>query len=290
MGGSKSLRYDALLHIREVLHELDSKAGAALANQLHELFQRDSIEDQLLDDFVIVYTQDLDLAESDRAEMRSGKSNLENLMTLANVNSRLSTFGERLMSWLESEMRLTGLDDIYIPLSAHAKILEEVDLYRVAILAHIDDDLHYSTLKEIASRYLIESQEPTHRIGHPEWAWQLLQIAADASLYQEDWENSVAYHHFLLQDDQQHFFLEQQGPDHMRAQMALAQSLMKIAARGQADALFALSEDERLQLEAQANKWQEEATQILQALAQQEDQSTHAIATRSMAKELLQRL
>jgi hypothetical protein len=289
-GGAMTLRNDALQHLRNALVENQSLAPHLAAKRLGALFSPSSLEDSLLSDFTLAYAHTLDLSSEDRAEMQEGKGNLDNLLSLSRAEERLSDFQPELMAWLEAELQRTGLDKAYLPVSEQARILEEVALYRVAILAHIDSSDAYEELSEIAIKHMHVMQEHGERISRPEIIWQMVQIAAGAAEQQEDWPECMAFNRYLLSPQQAIFFDNREQGLKAWTQYALSRSLLKNAEQAQADSLFALSEEERSEKKLQAQSLRAEAEELLAQLSQQEAVTSVALATKIMAKEILQRL
>jgi beta-phosphoglucomutase-like phosphatase (HAD superfamily) len=100
----------------------------------------------------------------------------------------------------------------------------------------------------------------------------------------------MAFNRYLLSPQQAIFFDNREQGLKAWTQYALSRSLLKNAEQAQADSLFALSEEERSEKKLQAQSLRAEAEELLAQLSQQEAVTSVALATKIMAKEILQRL
>ncbi len=286
-GSLTVLTYDALKRIRGTLIELMDATKQATPQRIANRFSKESLEDKLLNDFIPSYAQQITLTRDDRAYMLPTRSNFENLLAIPNAEQRLVTMGPALLRWAEQQMQQTGLDDLFIPVSEQARVLEEVDLYRVSLLSHVDTASRFQELKQIVTRHLDDLEQVPSRASQPEVIWQMVEIGAMTAEFQMDWEASERFHRFLLAPENQAFFLAADKGDRYRSELNLAHSLIRLSQKSLGDLIFLQDQGEKLGLQLEADQRMEEAREILKRLSVLQGDASSSITTRIRAKQIL---
>lgn len=287
VGGQSIRRYDALVYLRDFIMKNMQSSPIVLIGDLMKSFERESLEDLILNDFVLEYAKRLRFTQEDRKRIIPLNSNLDNLLEIENANERLKDFAQVFQRGLEKRMRMTGFDDLFIPVSPQAKVLEEIDLYRVSLLAHLENFDNYMKLTEIVETYLDEEKIFPNRIQTPETIWMIVEIGAMIADHREDWFRSEQYHHYLLREDNEPFFLQLDFSDRYRAEIAYARAIIRSGKIKIDEAAFIENEAEK---QLSMEKIQEKFTQarnLLIKLMDLKGDSGPQVLARIQAKEML---
>ena len=279
--------YDALTRIRETILRLKQEQKTPSVERIATQFSKETLEDQILNEFVLSYVKHARLTQEDRASMSQELDNLANLMAIKDAPQRLQDFSDRLIQWCEENMRATGLDDLFIPVSQQARILEEVDLYRASLLSHMDSPEQYHELVAIADRYLHKTRQVPSRISQPQLVWQMIEIGAMTAAFQGDWQKTRDYNAFLLEPEQEQYFTQQDKSDYYQAELGLAHALIQLSQKTLGNLVFLHDAEKKLQLQELATEQIKKAQKILENLKQIPGNSTGPITTRIRAKRLL---
>lgn len=115
----------------------------------------------------------------------------------------------------------------------------------------------------------------------------MVEIAAMTSEYQLDWERSVIYNRYLLDERLPQHFSSEDGQDKHRAQLSLANSLWQMGQKGMEDLIFIHNTSERLKKQKANEALIAEAEKILLNLKALGGSSTGVVTTRIRAKQML---
>lgn len=285
--GQKIVRYEALKHLREAYLAADKAKASVLLVSMAKRFGDSSVENKLLNDFCLAYSKDCDLQEKDRSKMLPSKDNIDNLLSIEDADNRLSGIDRALETWLTSQMTETGLDDIFIPMSPQAQVLEEVALYRVALLAYSDMNEDYAALNEIAKHYMAALDAKPRRVHQVDVVWQMVEVAALAAHHQHDWENVAAMNAFLLQKEHAPLFIGAEEQRRCQKEIHLAEAHLALAEKGYQDVVFMMNEEERATVQQQAEKRQTAAKEILMKLSEMTTTDADTVTAKIRAKQLL---
>jgi hypothetical protein len=284
-GGDQFLYYSALTRLRFAILTSTKTSTADFVKMLLTKFSRDSIEDKLIDDFVMHYGTLIDLDETDREAMSLGQSNIENLLAIGHASTRLTSFPETFLQWTEKQMQATGLDDIFIALSEQGHTLEEVALFRVSLLSHLSDYSSYSKILGIANEHIdaIQAMPPTAQDN--EIVWEMAKIGKTSAVLFKDWQKVEEYSKYLLGNEAIPSYVT--DVDLMPIQVERAQALLELAKKNYQDAVFVFDEDKKEYLQEIAAIQEEEARILLKKLSENTNNETMGIASRIRAKQML---
>lgn len=286
----EALRYDALARIRQLLIDIQDDGISLTIEHLKNLFPKESLESQLLNAFALEFSKGLPLTKEDRDHMLPSYSNIENLQAIPNSQDRLSTLNQEFREWTESQMRLSGLDDLFIPVSEQAGILEDSDLTLASLFSHLEDGQSYIELTELVDRYLVEANSTPSRVLRQEGLWQMVELATMTAEYFMDWERVERYTRYLLAAERRQFFLLAASAERFRMELSLARALMHLGQHAYSDLIFIQDESEQLVAERRAQTQLNEAAELLKHLADVEGEETSAVITRIQAKQLLSQM
>lgn len=287
LGQTSATRYDALRRIRELLKSLEGDRITLSIENMRNLFPIDSLEHQLIDDFAYIYARRLPLTDEDRKFMAPNYSNLQNLQSIPNAQERFASLPQELKVWTEEQMRQSGLDDVFIPVSAQAGILEEVDLFRVSLLSHLQDSESYRRLTELIDLYIEKANHEPSRIISQEGVWQMVELATLTAEHIQDWERLEKYTRYLLAPERRQFFLMEDSSGRFRVELSLARALMHLGQKTYGDIVFILRPEDQAKAEQLAERQISESRRLLSKLIEIPGDETTAVLTRIQAKRLL---
>ena len=290
LGKPTARRYDALVHVRETLESLSNGPIALNIDGIANLFSNGTVESEIVNEFSLVFAQEIGLTENDRKQMLTHQDNVHNLKAIPNAKARLANFPFAFQQWIETEMQATGLDDLFIPVSSQAGVLEEVDLYRVSLLSHLNDAESYHRMTTLVDEYLQEAVKNPSRVSDYDNLWQMVKIASLNAEHFVDWDKVAGYNRYLLSEDQQRFFLTADQSDRHRSQLSLARSLIQLSQKTYTDLIFMQDELEQIAAEQEAKNQLAEAQTLLEELATIEGDESSAITTRIQAKQMLNQM
>ncbi|MFT4552016.1 MAG: hypothetical protein ACI9S8_000637 [Chlamydiales bacterium] len=290
IGGQQVRVYDALVRVRDFTIVNVNLSPLKFMGEILKQFTREGIEDSMINEFTLEFAKGLQLTPEDRKDMIPMNNNIDNLMEIDKATERLANFAYSLKRWIEQRMRATGIDDVFVPVSAQAEILEEVDLYRASLHSFLDDFENYGKLVEIAQKHLNRVEQFPNRIQSPITVWQIVELASMGADFREDWANSEQLHEYILRPDQDLFFAQADGSDKIRAKLAYARALFQVGRERFNEVAFI--QDEVLK-KLEQKKTQDKldmARSILEELVGLEDGDGIQITARIRAKELLNEL
>lgn len=290
VGGESVKRYDALARLRGFIMERLEEPSETLIGELLKNFSRGSLEDVFLEEFSLFFAKDLGLTLEDREKMMPLNSNFDNLLEMKGASERLKNFSHVMRFWLEEKMRNTGIDDLFIPVSLQAKVLEEVDLFHVSLLSYLDTFDGYKKMVEISSRSIESFQAYPNRIQSPRVVWQLIEIVSMSADYREDWQRSEEYHRFLLHPEYRDFFIMEDGSDRYRAQLGYAKALLECSREKINELAHIGNEAKKMEEQEKLEEKLEKARELLMELSSIEGENGFIVSARIRAKEMLKDL
>ncbi|NCF70172.1 MAG: hypothetical protein GWP59_00580 [Chlamydiales bacterium] len=287
-GSKVAYRYDALVNLRTFSYPLRHLEAKKLMLELKRFSEEGSLELNLLDEFTSRYAQEnLRLTPVDQRTMLSANTNIENLLLMPKAEERLVDFNNHFIRWLEIEMRKTGLDDLFIPVSPQVKVLEEIDLYRISFLSFLNDFESYEKLVELTDLYLEVQATDPNRVLSPVNIWEMVEIASYSAEEKEDWKKVEKYNRYLISEKRNRFFIKEDKGDKYRVELGLAKALMYISGDLAKELPFVENNLERRLLQGKISSIQEEVRSLLDKLVALDGDETADITTRILAKELL---
>jgi hypothetical protein len=286
-GGEETLKYTALNNIREQVLLLQEAPAMNFLQALIEGFSKGSLENMYLNTFVMKDLPFLRLTEEDRRQMIPLNDNLQNLLIVKDPEKKLNGINSRLLQWVDYELSLTGLDDLFIPVSPEAAILVDVALSQASFLAILDSREDYQKLLEIAEKYIdLENKFPNAEVALDK-IWQIVEIAALVSEDRVNWPKVELFNRYLLTNEKKHNFVVFGEESKRRAQLALAESLIELSKESFADLALSPNNDEKVKQEIKIDNYQKEASELLRQLIKAPGSDVSAIVTRIRANELL---
>lgn len=289
-GDRKAHLYEALKNIRDLLLTVENVEPVKIIEEFTQGFSNNSLESRLINEFVLDYAKRLSLTIEDRNHMVPSNSNLENLLVINNVSSRLADFSDVLQKWLEHKMRDTGFDDLFLTVSPESRVLEEVDLYKASFLAVFEDNKYYGQLVELANRYIDMSKNEFSRVSDLNVLGQIVEMAAIVVKLREQWELVEKYNRYLLTLEGGRYFIRPDKSDKYRAELDLAEALWHRGKEILSVAIFASDRDLREAQLQESDRLLAESRSLLQKLVNLKGDSTFIVITRVQADELLKRM
>ena len=287
LGNQQALYYDALSRLRETAIYLDEKSKPSIfIKKLQKLFHLESVEYQILEEFSIAFSEEINITEKDKKNMQGHLTNLDNLLLIENTDKRLLPFSEELISWLKNAMQDTGLDDLFIKNSTQAAILEEVALYQVSLLSYLEDGINYQKMLDITDEHILNFKKTPSTIQQPDLLWEQIEITALTSEFQTDWKQVEKYNRFLIEEVN----LPSDEARKLKAKTSLSLALVKLAKKNFDDLPFTFEDSEKLEKETLAKQQLKEAKTILLSLVEIPGDDMTSVLTRIRAKQLLQEI
>jgi hypothetical protein len=290
IGGQRMRRYNTMKRIRDFTFVNEKMKPHHFIGELIKQFPKGSLEAKYLNEFAYSFAKGLRLTKEDRKVLVPLNDNIDNLLEILNPEKRLAGGALALRRWVEQRMRATGIDDLFIAVSPQAKLLEEVDVYRVSMHSHLDTFEDYNRMTEIVDGYLKEVMNFPSRVSDPETVWQMCETAAMTAEFREDWIRSEKYHRYLLKPENNKYFAQLNKYDKYRAQMGIARALINLG-REQINDIAYIEDDIDKQLaQTKLEASLREARDYLQQLAQLPGTAASQVTTRIRAKEMINEL
>ncbi|SCA58954.1 hypothetical protein AB751O23_BK_00020 [Chlamydiales bacterium SCGC AB-751-O23] len=287
-GSKVAYRYDALVNLRQFAYPLRHLESKNLMLELKRFSEEGSLEANMLNEFTSRFSQEtLKLTPVDQRAMLSANTNIENLLLMPNATDRLIDFNSSFIKWVEIEMRKTGLDDLFIPVSPQVQVLEEIDLYRVSFLSYLNDFESYERLVELVDLYMELQVTDPNRILSPIRIWEMVEIASYSAEEKEDWKKVEKYNRYLTSERRSRFFLKEDKGDLYRADLGLAKALIYISEDLAKELPFVENNLERRLLQSKIEGIEKEVKEVLDRLIVVKGESTADVTIRILAKELL---
>ncbi|MDF2576982.1 MAG: hypothetical protein K0S74_466 [Chlamydiales bacterium] len=280
-------QYDSLSRLRIWLINAKNQDIEMLITEMNQKFPLGSIEGQILNKFTLSFIDFLSLTDDDRQFFNIEKNNLENLLLVPRRIERLAAFDEKLLTWIDNEIRETGLDDRFIPVSPQSAILEEVNLYRAVILSVINNRENYQELRKIVDSNIEINYLYPSRLLRTDLFFEMLEIGAMTSEYSEDWVYVEKYNRELLKNAYRPFFVQKDQSDLYRAKLALSKALINLSKEQMVTAAQQTVKEERLKQEKVAAAQKNEAKAILTELMQVKGDDAVSVLTRIQVRDLL---
>lgn len=289
-GSQNVVRYDALTNIRNFILQIPKQPIHLSLSKLTHRFSVGTVEYELLNEFAMLHGGELSLNDQDRLTLVASRSPLSNLVNLEESNHRLQDLPEKLVRWTEKEMRATGLDDLFLPVSLQSALIEEVDLYRASILGHMSNRSSYEELKHLIDHYHQKMKDRPRRITNLDYIWQMTEIGALLARQYQDWQASQSYLSYLIDSPYKpHTFHEEPSLKH-RLRLYLAETELELSNKFLSDTFFMDEVTAKVKREGIAREKRQKARRLLLELISIEEQDVPSIATRIRAKELLQEI
>jgi hypothetical protein len=285
-GNQLALQYESLNNLRNRILEQKSQKEGVVFNQFVKQINAGTIEEKLLTDFSYEYAKELDLTDDDKRNMLSHQSHIQNLLSIPSRETRLASFGDSFLVWIEEKMRDTGLDDLFIPVSPQAGILEEVALYQVSLLSFVDDYDQIAKMHDVIERHRKETEKRPSRIVSTETVWRMVEIGQLVAENHQDWDRAKTYCEFMLSDNNQKYFIASDKSDFYRTQLSYATALAQLSQKILADIVFVTNEVESKEKELRADQYMEQARLLLEGLAKSPGDSADITMTRIRAKQV----
>lgn len=291
LGTLNSQRYDALTSLRNLAIPMKHIDALSFIVEIDKQTVKGSLQDQMINDFVVFFIQNhFTLTEKDRQAMLPANRNINNIQLIPQSQERLVDFSKQFIAWVEMEMRKTGLDDLFLPVSPQASVIEDIDHIRISLLAFLDSYQSYTKMLNIVDFYLDIQQTHPNRITYPIKIWEMVEIGSYNAEARKDWKKVEQYNRYLLSENRKRYFIQKNQGDRYRAKMGLAKALIHLADGLSKDIPFIENTIERRRLQESIDKKNQEAYQILQDLIQIKGNDTAKTTTRILAKELLYQL
>ncbi|MDF2549791.1 MAG: hypothetical protein K0S07_858 [Chlamydiales bacterium] len=289
MGGQNVLQYDALYKIYTLLAE-NLQGQKMPLSKLAALINRDSLEGHLLNTFVFEYASKRNIDASDIRAFDPLKTNIGNIASLEQADTRFNDFVPSLLAWVEGKMAESPFDVVMIPVSLESSLIEDVDLYLVALLSLKGESQDANEIYPIVDRYLLESQKITSRLTKKENIVDMAYIAALTAESLEQWQKSEKYYRYLIANTSERSIGNITGAETDSYLLGLARSLMQSADQQIQNSAFIAQGEDSLALEQAVSLKRAEARKLLEQVTQSKKNDATHIINRILAKKLLNQL
>jgi hypothetical protein len=283
-GGQGLLRFEALKRIYVELDE--SLAPSVLLPKLASRFSENSVEEKMINDFLLGFVRRNSLSEQDRAAMLPTSTHVANLLRIEGLDERFTSIQSDLERWLEEQVIRTGLDDSFVRLSPQGRILEDVTLFKASLLAMMPDYESYHLLVSLTNEVITAVQETPPQWQDRDKVWQIAEIAALSMEERSDWERMIEINRFLLTFNP--VFLAPARQQRYLKTVSLATALLQIGKKLSEEQLFTTDEEEKELLQAQAEGYTSEGIALLRSISSLEGNSTEEMASRIRARQILE--
>lgn len=283
-GGQGGLIFAALSQVYQEVIEVNQ--ASEILQKLFTKFGQSSVEESLINDFLLSYMSSIPFDQNDRSLMQATKKPLENLLVIEDVDTRLATLQGDLIRWLEERMVFTGLDDSIGVLSPQGAVLEQTLLYQASLLSMIEDYESYIALVQLARDVIRKNHQRPAKWQDSDLAWQIVEIAAGAAEQRDDWKAVVDLHRYLLASAP--LFIPEKEQKMLTKEFILAKALMAQAQKIQEDLLFVRDTVEIEQMQFLLDQYQKEGITRLHRLYQLPGQGAELLSVKIQAKQILE--